>query len=578
MMTFKFKLCNWKNVGFRSCLFLFVVSILQFNTSFGSSISSNQYEESLAFQGIVEDKQIDTLFYTNEARGLLPYYKGLDPSVDVIGQMHKLSMKLSLEINNKNRSKRLLHVMRVLNFFHDEKAEVRFAIIKHLTLKQLYDLVFLWRQAIYTSSFNGVFDKIKLLISSDTRDITFFSLLKANKYEGFNAFVQTCSAYNRLSELFSFFKSHELIEVMTAYAKRMDKTKNFYYAMAWVEVMLETNDRKLLSFMEDFLFKKCNQSTFDTIAYEHDFSKTMYVDREQFYEALSAERSLKDEEFYGLTMGAYYSFDSIRKLKLTDKFLARTTIWAENNAVYFPKDYKAALSKDVTTLKDDSIQRHFYYGDSDGWATYVAFLRKHKRNSSDKVIEHKNHVKIVRSSEDSVINLVIYANKPGKREIGQRAISNEILQDESDSHIFVHRGHSYHLHRGLDSITPSTRLAILGSCGGYNDLHSVLKRSLNVQVVISKGKGTYWANRAILDVINSDIASGRDVNWNNFREKVVLRLKNQHHIKDRFQEIIDIFTEYYVLPNENVGLAMLNRAIHLLNDDQVDSIASSDQL
>ncbi|MCO4784268.1 MAG: hypothetical protein KC646_18240 [Candidatus Cloacimonetes bacterium] len=535
------------------------------------------YEESPEFQGIDSVKQIDHLFYDNEARDLLAHYKRQDSSAMFIEQIQGISKKLSLEINSKNRSKRLLHVMRVLNFFHDEKKEVRFAIIEHLTLKQLYDLVFLWRQAIYTSSFNGVFDKIKSRVENSEDATLMFSTLKSNDFEGFNAFIQTCSAYNRLGECFAFFSIDQQISLMKSYAIKMNSTKNYYYAMAWVEVMLQTSNRKLLSFMEDFLLKKINQSNFEQIAYEHDFEKMHYVDREQFYESLSPHRELSNIEFYGLIMGSYFSFDSIRTLQLSDKFIAKGVQWAESNKEYIPNNYQSVELIDLSTEQGDSTQRHFYYGDSDGWATWVAFLRKHKRIATDKVIENNNYVKIIRSDESLNTNLVIYANKPGKRISGQKSIDNEMLDENTQSHIFVHRGHSYHLHRGLDKIEKNTKLAILGSCGGYNDLHSVMKRSLDVQVVISKGKGTYWVNRAILDVINEDISLGNDIDWSKFRERVSKILKNQHHIKNRFQDMIDIFNEYYVLPNENVGLAMLNKAIHLLNDGQVDAIASVKQ-
>ena len=269
-------------------------------------------------------EKVETLFFTNEARGLLNYYKSIENTNQFITQIQKVSKKVHDEINNRNRSKRLLHVMRVLNSFHDEDVKVRFAIIKHFKLKELYDLIFLWRQAIYTSSFNGVFDKIVLLTKENK---SLFNLLKDNNFEGLNAVIQTCSSYNRLTQFMAFFDSYELVELIKSYANKMDQTKNFYYGMAWVEMMLKTQDQNLLSFMEDYLEKKNNFSILEEKSYQHDFEAELYEDREHFYSPLSESGGLRAIEFYGILMGTYLSFDSLRNLDVSKDFLNKMQKW-----------------------------------------------------------------------------------------------------------------------------------------------------------------------------------------------------------------------------------------------------------
>ncbi|MCJ8344706.1 hypothetical protein MJH12_04140 [bacterium] len=560
------QVCNWKIRYYEAPKQWILVLLLLMGAN---SVNAQGFsEESMKTRHL---QTIQKLFFEDEARGLLAYYQSNDDQERFTQGVESLSLYVQEYITQKNRSKILLHVMRVLNTFHDEKKEVRFAILKHLSLKQLYDLIFLWRQAIYTSSFNGVFDLMTSKIMVDTNKKSFFKLLKENRFEGINAVIESASAYNRILEFLSFFDSQQLRELMSIYFKKMDSTKNFYYAIAWIEVMLKTKDKKLLLFMKDLLSKKSKQSTLDQNVYEHNYDTEYYEDREKYYDVLSSMGKLNSRDFYRIMNESYTAFYHQKTLGKGDIFLSSNIGGKKVKSI---SRFSTISNESLRFYNRDSIQRHFYYGDSDGWATWVAFLRKHKRSEDDQVFEFKNYVKIVRSNHNFLTNLVIYANKPGKQRNAQIEIENAIQAEGDNFHIFVHRGHSYHLHRGLEKITEFTKIAILGSCGAYNDLHSLLNRSLDIHAIISKGKGTYWVNRAILDVLNQEIALGNDIVWSEFREKVVEVLVHEHHIKDRVAEFITIFDDYYVLPNENVALRMLNTAIQSIENTNSSRLVS----
>jgi hypothetical protein len=115
--------------------------------------------------------------------------------------------------------------------------------------------------------------------------------------------------------------------------------------------------------------------------------------------------------------------------------------------------------------------------------------------------------------------------------------------------ILVHRGHSYHLDKTLKRLTPSVKLAILGSCGGYNKAISIASVNPDVQVIGSKKTGSMSINDPIIDVIDETLASKNDLLWSEIWKKLT----------DRFSKdgtSLSLFNEYFP-PSNNVSLFVL---------------------
>jgi hypothetical protein len=139
-----------------------------------------------------------------------------------------------------------------------------------------------------------------------------------------------------------------------------------------------------------------------------------------------------------------------------------------------------------------------------------------------------------------------------KKEMDMKAQDSLIAfleQQSIEPTILVHRGHSYHLCKTLERLKPSVKLAILGSCGGYNSVISIASINPDVQVIGSKKMGSKSINDPLIDVINGALQHKQDLSWPDIWEKLAARFS-----KDAFA--LNLFNEY-IPPGKNVSLFVL---------------------
>ncbi len=192
-----------------------------------------------------------------------------------------------------------------------------------------------------------------------------------------------------------------------------------------------------------------------------------------------------------------------------------------------------------------------FYGDEDGVASFNNFLKLYTDNSKWEVSRNENWVSI-RSLSDQP--LLIYANMPLdiKQEMDLKAQDSLIaylLQQSLEPTVLVHRGHSYHLDKTLKKLKPSVKLAILGSCGGYNKAISIAGINPDVQVIGSKKTGSKSINDPIIDMINETLLSKKDLSWPEMWKKLSSRFS-----KD--ESALNLFNEYFT-PSSNLSLLVL---------------------
>jgi hypothetical protein len=111
--------------------------------------------------------------------------------------------------------------------------------------------------------------------------------------------------------------------------------------------------------------------------------------------------------------------------------------------------------------------------------------------------------------------------------------------------IVIHRGHSYHVKSTIDQLTPTARIVVLGSCGGYNNLSEVLKISEDAHIISSKQVGTKTVNEPILEAINNTLVSGKDIEWLPMWRDLEARFQNDPAGKEKFDD--------YIPPYKNLG-------------------------
>ena len=118
---------------------------------------------------------------------------------------------------------------------------------------------------------------------------------------------------------------------------------------------------------------------------------------------------------------------------------------------------------------------------------------------------------LIKSKNGKVIH--IYANKPKHEYDGQEKLEKIFAEKNYVPKIMVHRGHSYYALKTIEKIQDETQVFILGSCGGYHSISSILERSPDVGIVSSKQIGTQFVNNPMLKFMAEQIRQGNDLDW-----------------------------------------------------------------
>ena len=101
---------------------------------------------------------------------------------------------------------------------------------------------------------------------------------------------------------------------------------------------------------------------------------------------------------------------------------------------------------------------------------------------------------------------------------------------------------------------------MLGSCGGYHNLGTVLDQSPDAQIISTKQTGTMEVNDRILRAINDDLVAGNDIDWIRMWNKLTAEF---NIIKG---QPLDNFREY-VPPHRNLGAIFIKAYRRIYNTE-----------
>ena len=193
------------------------------------------------------------------------------------------------------------------------------------------------------------------------------------------------------------------------------------------------------------------------------------------------------------------------------------------------------------------VIRQYFYGDKDGAQIFNAFI-----NSFNKPGWKTNKQKYFTEVSSTNGRVSIYANAPldEKEELdlkAQDSLTAFLIAQEIIPSIIVHRGHSYYANHTIAGIDSSAKLVLLGSCGGYQKLASVLNRAPETQVIASKQIGKGVINAALLRQIAETLEKGKDIEWRSIWKQLNEQLNGA--AKTSFQD--------YIPPYKNIGLMLL---------------------
>ncbi|MGX5818567.1 hypothetical protein ACWKWU_10245 [Chitinophaga lutea] len=432
---------------------------------------------------------------------------------------------LGIKSMQENLHARSLRYIREVNDLHDESHAVRFRVVKDFTPEELYYLIVNGQEELFTSSYTnaakaGLYDQMMLRMKPPRGD----SLLMLVGFDRFKKFIAMAAGFNTLDNFLKSMDPENANYLMVKFVRSLEKTEDLEDAVDVANSFGSIRDPKLLDFLRTEVKKNL-----------------VFV---------TGKKDKRGMTIYGLlnnifTEDASGGSDSA---KATD-MAAKLQLPPINYVEY------ASLPNDSGRV----YQQVFFYGDEDGLTSYNSFMGNFPR-SEWSVTQNAFWVTI---SSLKGKPITIFANRPLKEPEDKTAIEKlaEYL-DEKDIHptVFVHRGHSYHVNTTLDNLQSTARIVVLGSCGGYHNLATVLEKAPEAHIISSKQVGTYRVNEPIIRSLEETIRAGKNVDWVNMWAGLSKKFAGDPGSKTLFDD--------YVPPHKNLGAIFIKAYRQIMKDTE----------
>jgi hypothetical protein len=403
-----------------------------------------------------------------------------------------------------------------INSLHEYSDLERFKSVEGYNSKMLYTLMAYSEEEIFTSSFNGLFNRLLEKIKSEgkTGDV----LLEEVRFDKFRTFIKECASFNRLDEFLGTMPRQKQEVLLQKFVQGIEKEAEMLAQATTVADVFGT--------LED-------STTLEI------FQKTI----KEEYERCERENSKEGTVMYGLLAGLF-----------GEKAIIDEGWIKQMSEKYKLENLSEIKSKELFNPDGTNIQQYFFYDDEDGVNSFKSFMFQYEHKRDWKVEKTDTYVHI--TSVGTGKKVEIYANFPESEFDGPDDIEEKLSEREVKSIVVVHRGHSYHAQETIDRITPIAKIVWLGSCGGYNNMSEVLEKSPTAHIISTKGTGTMKVNDPLLKMLNTDLLTGRDINWNEFWQKAELKLGDNKDF------------ENYVPPNKNLGALFLKAYNKLVSTEK----------
>ena len=428
---------------------------------------------------------------------------------DEIDQPADQSLIFNTALRNGIREKSFAFYVNHINELHNSPDAIRFASVKGLRPEDLYYIITSSEEEMYTSSYLGLYKRLMENFKEGSVD----SLFTMVNYDNFRAFMRIAANYNTLTNFLNRMSPEKAAELINRF-------------ISGIETDTKTGLEKAMDIADSFTGLDSAITISELIKNELQ-SNLKRCQSKQLYFGVRLYNILTEV------------FELVKEKDPANK------LWNELG------NYETLKHKSLVNKNGEIVQLVLFYGDEDGSSSFTNFLGLFKDTSKWKTSKNESWVTI-RSVSDQPV--VIYANLPldYKQELdlrAQDALAGFLKQQSIEPVVVVHRGHSYHLSKTLKRLTPSVKLAILGSCGGYNSIISVATISPDAHIIVSKKTGSKYINDPMIEVINENLRNGLDLTWAETWQILANRFS-----KDEFR--LNLFNEY-IPPARNVSLFVL---------------------
>jgi len=462
-------------------------------------ISGKQTIESISkFVGTDSTKYDSVGYYKLLVRTEIDYYNRL---------LHKDTPVAMLGVNGLTeqlQSKAIRHFITPINDLHEvSNPAIRFKALAPLDAQDLYYMMVLGENDIYTSSYKNAFDFMLNRMGTKPHGD---SLLMSVNFDHFKKFIKMAAGYNKLDTFLRTMTGTSEI-LMRAFVANLESSPSLEDAVDVADSYGSIRNPALLRSMLKYV-----------------------SDNEQ---RCAQNGNPRGQKIYNLLKMIFLSGDSTNHIDLSKE-------------IGIPPVYTI----DYNTLADDTgriIEQVFFYGDKDGKESFASYMTSFPKPDW-KITQNKQWVEIKSMKGKPIL---IFANLPLDNKTDKDAAAQTALIDYLDTSnlrptIIIHRGHSYHLKYTIEQIPESAKIIMLGSCGGYNNLKQILDYAPEAHIISTKQIGARDVNKPIIEAINNTLRAGKNIDWREMWNGLeVLFTKAGRDKKDLFDD--------YIPPHKNLG-------------------------
>ncbi|HEX7756428.1 MAG TPA: hypothetical protein VF421_13840 [Niabella sp.] len=360
-----------------------------------------------------------------------------------------------------------------INGLHESPAGIRFRAIQALRAEDLYFVAVLTDGLIYTSSYTDGVYPLMMKKAANKGD----ELLKKLNFDHYRKFIAQAAAYNTLKNFLGTFKNQDDAKsLMTTFVSNLEKTQG-------LEDGVDVADSYA--------------SVYEILP---DLAKQMLSDVKENLDRNQQNRNSKGVAIYSILYNLFLSADSSNHVNLTE-------------TLHVPPVYDVPF-KSLANENGAVICQVFFYGDQDGRNIFNGFLGMF--NSNWKIDRSNKQWVVIKSIKGNPVS--IYANRPldetkGEDDAAQRALNAYLEENNLYPTVTIHRGHSYWAPSTIDYMSPTSKLVFMGSCGGFNLIDSILRKSADAHIIASKQIGKTAINKPFFLLLTEKLRTGKDIEW-----------------------------------------------------------------
>jgi len=378
-----------------------------------------------------------------------------------------------------------------INLRHDGTDAFRFAPVDNDNAYEIYSTIVYSEEEIFTSSFLGLYKRM----SDKKTEKSGYNFLEKVGFNKFRVFLKQCAGYNKIDDFLNTMNDSQQNALISRFVSGL------YNYGGDLGPAVDVAD------------------TYGSL--ENEKVKAIFI------KTIKKElrKCITDQNEHGMKIYGLL-------LKLTG---GDPTEYTSNYNYNIPA--LDGLTSAEMFPDGKHIQQHFFFDDEDGEAAFNNWLGLYPSNIYKK--EDKGNYVIFKTISGK--KMEIYANKPHTEIQGREDLRTYFESIGRFPDLIVHRGHSYYIENTIENMHFSNKIAILGSCGGYQNISKAMENAMDVQIVSTKQVGTMVVNSVLILEITDIIRSGKDLVWLDVWKQVSVKLQNNPQFKE------------YIPPYKNLG-------------------------